>query len=244
MNDSAKFFLGYPAEFKNICLIYPPKVKDILTVKNYAVYERLLTYSQEDIEDEYTEKKLDMSSMLTPFEYILNGAYNSLDFRNLLSKAFMFFVHEPIIILPEDKQISIGDLKEAKSVTNLRMLTEEDYFDFQNMVREAVGKKPVEKPDPDEHPRIKAMKAKARYRDRIKAKKNMGLNLKSMLASICCMDLSLNPLNIGELSYAAVPVLFATYQEKEKYQLDIDSLLAGADSKKVKPKYWIRNLDD
>jgi hypothetical protein len=34
------------------------------------------------------------------------------------------------------------------------------------------------------------------------------------------------------------------YQEKEKYQLDIESLLAGADSKKVKPKYWIANFED
>ena len=33
-------------------------------------------------------------------------------------------------------------------------------------------------------------------------------------------------------------------QEKEKYQLDVDSLLAGADSKKVKPKYWVTNFDD
>ena len=34
------------------------------------------------------------------------------------------------------------------------------------------------------------------------------------------------------------------YQEKEKYQLDVDSLLAGADSKKVKPKYWVNNFDN
>jgi hypothetical protein len=34
------------------------------------------------------------------------------------------------------------------------------------------------------------------------------------------------------------------YQEKEKYRLDIDSILAGGDSKKIKPQYWIRNLED
>ena len=34
------------------------------------------------------------------------------------------------------------------------------------------------------------------------------------------------------------------YQTKEKYEIDIDSLLAGADSKKIKPKYWIRNLEE
>jgi hypothetical protein len=33
------------------------------------------------------------------------------------------------------------------------------------------------------------------------------------------------------------------YQQNEEYDIDIRSLLAGADSKKVKPKYWIKNLD-
>ena len=111
-------------------------------------------------------------------------------------------------------------------------------------MRQAIGNKAIEPPNPDEDPRVKAIKAKARYRDQLKAKQGKGLNLRTTLASICCMGFGLNPLNIGELSYAAIPLLISTYQEKEKYELDVDSLLAGADSKKVKPKYWIRNLED
>jgi hypothetical protein len=65
-----------------------------------------------------------------------------------------------------------------------------------------------------------------------------------MLASICCMGIGITPLNIGEMSYVAIESLFNIYQDKEKYNLDIDSLLAGADSKKIKPQYWIRNLQD
>lgn len=237
-------FLGYPTEFKKICLIYPPKVKDVVANTSFPIYERLLTYSQEEIEDEYVEKKIDLSTILTPFEYILNGAYNNLQFRAALSKAFMFFIHEPVIYLFDQKQIAIGDLKEVKSVDQLRILKEEDFFEFQNLIRESLGRQKVEAPRPDENPRIKAMKAKARYRDKIKAKQGKNLNLLTILTSICYMDLGLNPLNIGELSYAAIPVLFAMYQEKEKYELDIDSLLAGADSKKIKPKYWIQNLDN
>ena len=57
------------------------------------------------------------------------------------------------------------------------------------------------------------------------------------------MGYSINPLNIGELSYAAIPILMETYQAKEAYETDIRALMAGADSKKVKPEYWIRNLD-
>jgi hypothetical protein len=45
------------------------------------------------------------------------------------------------------------------------------------------------------------------------------------------------------MSYACVHWLIAMYQQNEEYDIDIRSLLAGADSKKVKPKYWIKNLD-
>ena len=46
------------------------------------------------------------------------------------------------------------------------------------------------------------------------------------------------------MSYVAFEAILRKYQEKEKYELDIKSLLAGADSKKIKPKYWIRNFED
>lgn len=238
------FLLGYPVDFKHICMVYPPKVKDVTTNQNYNIYSRLLTLSQEEIEDEYVKAQLDLKELLSPFEYILNNAYNSPQFKRLLEQAFFLFTHETIMILFEQKEIVIGDIKEVKSVNELRILKEEDYFDFQNLIREAIGGKMISPPNPNEDPRVKAIKAKARYRDYLKAKQGKGLNLKTILSSICCMGLGLNPLNIGELSYAAIPALIATYQEKEKYELDVDSLLAGADAKKVKPKYWIRNLDE
>ena len=87
------------------------------------------------------------------------------------------------------------------------------------------------------------MKAKARYRDKIKAKQNAGLDLTSLMAAICCMGMGLNPLNIGEMSYASISILINTYQNKEKYEIDIASIQAGADSKKINPKYWIKNLE-
>ena len=65
-----------------------------------------------------------------------------------------------------------------------------------------------------------------------------------MIASICCMGIGITPLNIGEMSYVALELVMKRCQEKEKYELDIKSLLAGADSKKLKPKYWIKNFED
>lgn len=243
MNKEA-FFIGLPVEFKNLCLVYPPKVKDVVHNKYYATFQKMLTFSQEEIEDEYMKNGTDVKDVLTPFEYILNSAFHNKQFELLMKKAFEFFIHEPITPLYEQKMIIIGDIKEAKGVESLRILREEDYFMFQNFVRLSTGVAAIDPPDPNEHPRIREMKAKARYRDRVKAQSGKGLNMKTLLAVICCMNLGLNPLNIGELSYAAIPTLLAYYQEKEKYELDVDTLLAGADSKKVHPKYWIRNLED
>ena len=105
-----------------------------------------------------------------------------------------------------------------------------------------MGMKAVEPYNPLEHPHIREMKAKARYRDRIKAKSGVGLSLISTLSSICCMGIGLNPLNIGDIGYATANILVDVYQNKEKYDLDINSLLAGGDSKKIKPQYWIKQL--
>jgi hypothetical protein len=92
------------------------------------------------------------------------------------------------------------------------VLTEENYFDFQNAIRASLDIKPPpppEIPDPDEDPRIAEIKRKARERDRIKAKqKNKdGLQLSTCLAAICCMGIGITPLNIGELSYASIGVI-------------------------------------
>ena len=70
----ASFFLGYSLPFGNICEVYPPKIKDIVTNKNYPVYKKLFFISQEDIEDEFVEQKVSFDKLLTPLEYIFTFA--------------------------------------------------------------------------------------------------------------------------------------------------------------------------
>ena len=249
-----KYFLKLPKDFKNKCKIYPPSVKEVVENEYFSKYRYLLTITQEEIEDEFLNKKnenKEISTIPTPFEFLLATSYHNKEIEQIAKDAFYFFIKEPITFLYDRKEILIGDLEEivknASSLEDLKkmiMITEEEYFDFQNAIREALGEKKVEPPDPDEDPRVKRIKAKARYRDKVKAKKGMGITFGTLLVSICCMGIGINPLNVGELSYASVDSLIKTYQEKEKYDMDIKALIAGADSKKIKPKYWIRNLDE
>lgn len=244
-------FLKLPINFKDKCLIYPPSVKEVLTEKNFHLYQNYLTLSQEQLEDEITDygKKDIQGKIPTPFEYLLISAYQNKDFHKLLKEAFFFFTKKPVTILFDRMEIWFANLEEEvekiNSIDELMktpVMKEEDFFDFQNLIRESLGEEIVEPPELDADPRIKKMKIKARYRDKVKAQQGNGIDLETSLNSICCMNMGLNPLNIGELSYAAVGALTKRYQEKEKYEIDVQSLLAGADSKKVKPKYWIRKL--
>ena len=50
-----QFFLCEPVKFKSGIYIYPPTVSDVVKNEYYGNYSRLLTYSQEEIEDEYVE---------------------------------------------------------------------------------------------------------------------------------------------------------------------------------------------
>lgn len=245
-------FICEPIYFGRVCKVYPPTVKDVISNPNFGSLQKLLTISQEDLEDEQRKNKQE-GAVLTPLEFLLNCAYNSEDFKIIAQAAFMQFIREPVTFLFEEKKIIIGNLEtevsQIQDVRQLRILSENNYFDFQNAVRAVSGMKEMTPPipdDPNEDPRVTAIKRKARERDRIKAKqKNKdGIHFSTCLAAICCMGIGITPLNIGELSYASISVIMNMMQEKEKYDIDIRSLLAGASSKKVKPKYWIRNNDN
>ena len=255
MSNSESSFLGLPREFQQKFLIYPPTVKDIVSNSNFFQYKTLLTLSQEELEDIFIKNNKDKNfdaydkfKVPTPFEYLMANSYHNKEVEQLAKDAFFLFIRQPITFLYEQGIIIIGDLEEeleriGNNINALVYLKADDFFAFQNAIRESLGEDPVEPPDPTLHPKIRRMKALARYRDKIKAKKGMGINLLTTLVSICCMGIGITPLNIGELSYASLSTIMRTYQEKEKYEIDVRSLQAGADAKKVKPKYWIRNLE-
>ena len=268
-----RIFLGYPIEFEDICKIYPPTVDDVVGNKDFGIYQSLFTMTQEELDDAYRpkEESFDISQIRgpmegvpfaermkleqpkqevivpTPFKYLLMNYYNDEEVREKIEEAFQVFIHEPVTIVPEIEMLLIGKSEEELDpdvdLENPRLLTEENYFDFQNMIRTAMGESLVEKPDPDEDPNVTRIKRKNREARKRLAREKKAPTFGTLLAAICCMGIGITPLNIGEISYACVHWLVGMYQQNEEYDIDIRALLAGADSKKVKPKYWIKNLD-
>ena len=245
--------LGEPLNYKDKINIYPPTVRQVVTNPNFGVFYKLLTLTQDDIRDEVKDKLQEGESTPTPFEYLILSSQYVNGFAMMMRSAFQFFCKTDISFLFDEKKIIIGNvgelLQSIESVNQIEYLTEEEFFDFQNVIRKVCGDKPVNPPEPEnpnEDPRITAIKRKARERDKIKARhaNRDGISLNTCLVAICCMGIGITPLNIGEMSYASIGEIMKMMQNKEKYDIDIRSLLAGADSKKIKPKYWIRNSND
>ena len=245
-----KVFINLPLNFEKGVKIYPPTVKEVIQQNYFPVFRKLLMSSQEDIEDDIEERKnkekdLKVEKIPTPLEFLLGAVAQDKRIELLVKEGFKFFIHEDVTFLIKQKIIIIGNLEEeklktVKHIDELPILNENNFLKFQNLLRESIGEKPQEAPNPNEHPKIKKMKAKARLRDKVKAKKD-GISFGITLTSICCMGIGITPLNIGEMSYANVFAIMERYQAKEKYELDIKSMLAGA--KDIQPKYRIRDLD-
>ena len=246
-----KVFLGLPIEFEDICKIYPPKVNDVVGNDDFMIYQSLFTMTQEDLDEAYLKDE-SVTQVPTPFQYLLMNYYQDKEVREKIEEAFILFVHEPVTIVPEIEMLLIGksedELDPNIDLENPRLLTKENFFEFQNVIRASIGMELTKAPDLEEEnldPRIKRYKMKVKEHEKIVSKKKAksAPTLGTLLAAICCMGIGLNPLNIGEISYACVQWLISMEQQKEEYDVDIRALLAGADSKKVKPKYWIKNLD-
>lgn len=245
-------FIGEPLFYKHDIKVYPPLIKHVVGNPRYGSYAAIFTTSQEDIWDMIAEKEgkeltgQAVPNAPTPFEFFLNNCYQSPEFAQIAIEAFELFTHEKVRINPEGKIVLFTEgLKDIKDVSQLRVIEEDDYFDFQNLVRQVLGDDPVERPNPNMNPKVALIKAKGRLRERIKKKKGnkSGISFDTMLVALCCMNLGLSPLNIGEIPYPAASALFAMSQEKEKYETDLKVATAGFGNKKVKPKYWIKNSD-
>ena len=50
------FFIGEPLEFKNKIKIYPPHVKEVITNPDFGTLYKLLTLTQEEIDEEVSKK--------------------------------------------------------------------------------------------------------------------------------------------------------------------------------------------
>ena len=243
-----KAFAGLPylfgGEEEPVCLIKPLTVGELIKLgTKYQQYLSLLTISRDELED-ISEKIYDPQEKmeflkLTPFDYLMVMAQFNDTFFMELKTAFSTFLKDEVFLIPQAQQIAIGKIEQG------RLINKENFEDFQKVIRLQNRLDTPEEPPENENFMQRKFRLRRKAVKKAKAKQQSkdenAPTLSDLVASVCVLGIGVTWENVMDMPIYTFYDLFSRYQKKEKYDLDVRSLLAGADSKKIKLKYWIRN---
>lgn len=234
-------YAGKPSELKGVCKIYPQKMGDIIEfgTLTYNGWLGVLLLTEIDIYNMIKEKTGEEVPIeeIQPLSYLLQSAQYDDTFFLELKRVFSTFVKEEVLLLPKNNSILVGDMADRRLITN------QNYRDFQDILRIQNKRDFVEPPPANESPGQRKMRL---LREKVAAvkkkqaqKKGDTQNLLDMLqmAEVYGIDIENHTL------YAFYDLL-RRHQMKEKWDQDIRMICAGADSKKIKTKYWGESFDE
>ncbi len=231
-------FMKLPYLYEDICFIHPLSIKEVLSLgSKYDIYLKILTLDRISIIKMFNQKKIEIepSQVPDPFEFLLDSALQDDTFLLDIVNAFRTFIQEEVIILCEEKQIIIG------SPIDRRIINSKNFGTFSNTLRIQNKMTEVQPIIENEDPRAKKFREKRELRDAIKQKQESANapDLSKLLSVLCTYGGGITPFNIGELSLYAFYDLTQSNGSKERYEMDMNMICAGADANKVKPKHWI-----
>ena len=228
-------FGGYPSILPNVCEVYPCTMGEILQkgIIRYNGLLGLLLLTETDIAQNIKEKTGEEVPIekIEPLSYLLESADINESFFLELREAFATFIKEDIMFLPTIHSVLIGPKTEK------RLITPQNFRDFQDILRIQNRKEIKEPPPENESPgqrKMRLLREKVAAVKRKKAEKNgEGQSLEDLLEIASVFGINYK----SETLYAFYG-LISRHQKKEKWEQDIQMLCAGADSTKLKTEYW------
>lgn len=248
-----EILLGAPYQLSNICKIHQLTIGEVVKSKDnpdamgmakYNYYINLLTLEQEDILEIAKEKGTNPKNLenINIFEYLMDSAEHDENFFLELKTALSTFIKEEILISPKSKMIIVGKPKE-------RRIIREQEFEELAMVLRFFNRMRIKQPPPEnETPMQKRFRLKREMRERVKEKQQKkkadenSPDFADILSSICTMGVGINLSNIKDFTIYQIKEQLERAQLREQYYTELDMLMAGADSKKIKPVHYVRNL--
>ena len=237
----AQAYMGVPSTLNGVCKIYPFTMREILEmgIVEYNTRLGILLLTEVEISNIIKEKTGEEvpPDKIHPLSYLLASAEADDMFLLELQNVFSTFVKEDVLLLPKINSVLVGSPEQK------RLITESNYRDFQDILRIQNKREFIEPPPKDESPGQRKMRL---LREKVAAvkkkqaqKKGDGQTLVEMLeiAETYGIDIKNHTL------YAFYSLL-RRHQLREKWVQDLQVICAGADSKKIKTKYWGESLDN
>lgn len=234
-------FVGVPSNFKNICQIKPLTIYEIISMGSYLYDMKLGLLLLTEVEiAKIIKDKMGIEPKIEeifPLSYLLQSAERDDMFFLELQNAFSTFIKEDILLLPKMNAIVVGDPSKKRLITN------ENYGDFQDVLRIQNKKKIKEAPPEDESPIARKFRLKREARDAAKKKQQQKDGSEQKLVDLLEIAETFGIDYKNKTLYAFYGLL-QRHQMREKWNQDIQMLCAGADSNKLNTKYWGESLKE
>ena len=172
-----------------------------------------------------------------PLSYLIQSAAHDDMFLLELQAAFSTFIKEDILLLPKINAVLVGPPQEKRLITN------KNFGDFQDILRIQNRKEIKEAPPENESAIARKFRLKREARDAAKRKQQQKNGEGQTLAELLEIAETFG-IDFRKHSLYAFYGLVQRHQAREKWNQDIQMICAGADSKKIKTKYWGESLKE
>lgn len=231
-----KALAGLPITMSDFtCVIHPATLREIaiIGVNVYFRYVNLLTVSKDEV-----LKMIEQE--ISPFNFLFINSIYKEDFKTEFVEALRFFVKEDILILPEIEAICIGNFEDGRMLTEQNFTELQDILKFQNFIQSEVIKYTGE----DEAAALikqKLAKGREKVEKAKRSREESNIELTDLISSLS-INSSLNMLEVWDLSYYTFNDQFKRMRILEQYNTGLQSIMAGADPKKIKLQDWIQSI--
>lgn len=237
MDESTKLKLlaGLSLKFSNI-EIKPLTLIQIADIgyKQYNLYLMNLIAEPKDFN---LVEGIDINS-ITTWDIILSNMYHGTDeYREFLINAMELFVQDKVTFVYCKGYFYVGNIKDNKIINKdnfeefKRILKIQNCLDKEKKEEKFANKKAEE-----------IMKKIMKGRQSIKNNSEK-VEFSDLVSVLAANGNGLNILNVWDLTMYKFNDQFARMQMIEEYDINIRSLLAGANSNEIKLKHYIRSID-
>lgn len=228
--------------------IHPFTVGDIKSIGGEHVFNSylgVLTINKERISKGKNGEVNPMPD-LTDFEltYLL-CEMDDFGFKELYLNAISFIFRDKVNIC--DRGFYVGELRQNKIINNTNYHELSEIIKVQNCLTKPNSKLIQDNPGSEKARELLEKRRQLREKlNKIKNKDNENgepLTFSDLISILCSNGNGINIFNVWDLSYYAFNDQFNRMKMFEDYQVDIRSILAGADPKEVDIKHWMSRID-
>lgn len=232
----SKLLFGKPIEFEKF-EIYPLKLWEIeeFGFDNYNKFTSLISFNKNEIMD-----ALRVTEEISLYDFIfLNLMLDETnEFKNIFLKMFSLCIKKKVYLNPDGYYFTDDGLV----INHDNFSTFIQIIKDQNSIQER-EEKVVTKKERDYKDMLK--KARAKHKEYLKELGKLdNTDLLDLISALACKHPSYNLLNIFDLTVYQLIDQFRRINLIDEYFIGIDSLLAGADKKKINLIHWSKKFID